>query len=64
MAKRYIVDLTKDEKEQLIELTRKGRPGARKIKRAHNRITGSRGMATQMGWRGNLESWTEMTWMS
>lgn len=35
MAKRYIVDLTKDEKEQLVELTRKGRPGARKIKRAN-----------------------------
>ncbi len=35
MAKRYIVDLTKDEKEHLIELTCKGRPGARKIKRAN-----------------------------
>jgi transposase len=35
MAKRYIVDLTKAEKEQLVELTRKGRPGARKIKRAN-----------------------------
>lgn len=35
MAKRYIVDLTKDEKERLIELTCKGRPGARKIKRAN-----------------------------
>ena len=35
MAKRYIVDLTKDEKEQLIELIGKGRPGARKIKRAN-----------------------------
>jgi len=35
MAKRYIVDLAKDEKEQLIELVSKGRPGARKIKRAN-----------------------------
>jgi transposase len=35
MAKRYIVDLTDDEKEQLIELISKGRPGARKIKRAN-----------------------------
>ena len=35
MAKRYIVDSTKDEKEQLIELISKGRPGARKIKRAN-----------------------------
>lgn len=35
MAKRYIVDLTQVEKEQLVELTRKGRPGARKVKRAN-----------------------------
>jgi len=35
MTKKYIVDLTKDEKEALVELTRKGKPGARKIKRAN-----------------------------
>ena len=35
MAKRYIIDLTGDEKERLIELISKGRPGARKIKRAN-----------------------------
>ena len=35
MAKRYIIDLTKEEKETLIELTRKGNPGARKVKRAN-----------------------------
>ena len=35
MAKRYIINLTKDEKEILIELTRKGKPGARKVKRAN-----------------------------
>lgn len=35
MAKIYIVDLNEVEKEQLIELTDKGRPGARKIKRAN-----------------------------
>ena len=35
MAKIYIVDLNKAEKEQLIELTNKGQPGARKIKRAN-----------------------------
>ncbi len=35
MAKKYIVELTKDEKESLVELTSKGRPGARKIKRAN-----------------------------
>lgn len=32
MAKKYIVDLNKDEKAALVALTQKGRPGARKIK--------------------------------
>jgi transposase len=35
MAKIYIVDLNEVEKEQLVELTKKGQPGARKIKRAN-----------------------------
>jgi transposase len=35
MAKKYIVDLSEDEKAELIALTQKGRPGARKIKRAN-----------------------------
>jgi transposase len=35
MAKKYIVDLSNDEKEELVSLTQKGRPGARKIKRAN-----------------------------
>jgi transposase len=35
MAKRYIIDLSQDEKDTLVELTRKGRPGARKVKRAN-----------------------------
>jgi hypothetical protein len=35
MAKKYIVDLNKDEKTELVTLTQKGRPGARKIKRAN-----------------------------
>lgn len=35
MAKRYIIDLTEVEKETLVELTKKGRPGARKVKRAN-----------------------------
>jgi hypothetical protein len=35
MAKKYIVTLDKDEKEALVALTNKGRPGARKIKRAN-----------------------------
>jgi hypothetical protein len=35
MAKKYIVDLNEAEKEEFIKLTRKGRPGASKIKRAN-----------------------------
>jgi len=35
MAKKYIVDLKKDEKAELVAMTQKGRPGARKIKRAN-----------------------------
>ena len=35
MAKKYIVDLSEDEKEALVELTSKGKPEARKIKRAN-----------------------------
>lgn len=35
MAKRYIIDLSQVEQESLIELTKKGRPGARKVKRAN-----------------------------
>jgi transposase len=35
MAKIYIVDLNEVEKEQLVVLTQKGQPGARKIKRAN-----------------------------
>jgi transposase len=35
MAKKYIVDLSSEEREQLLELTRKGRPSARKVKRAN-----------------------------
>lgn len=35
MAKKYIVDLDEAEEAALVELTQKGRPGARKIKRAN-----------------------------
>jgi hypothetical protein len=34
-AKKYIVDLNKDEKAELVSLTQKGRPGARKIKQVN-----------------------------
>lgn len=33
-AKKYIVDLTTDEREQLLQLIRKGKPSARKVTRA------------------------------
>ena len=36
IAKKYIVDLKKDEKAELIALTQKGCSGARKIKRANS----------------------------
>lgn len=35
MAKKYIVNLKEAEEAKLVELTQKGRPGARKIKRAN-----------------------------
>jgi transposase len=35
MAKKYIVDLSEAEKAELVSLIQKGRPGARKIKRAN-----------------------------
>jgi hypothetical protein len=35
MAKKYIVDLSLEEREQLLRLTRKRRPSARKVKRAN-----------------------------
>ncbi len=40
MAKKYVVDLEEDEKAELVALTQKGRPGARKITR-HNPFVGS-----------------------
>ena len=35
MAKKYIVELTADEREQLLKLTRQGKTSARKVKRAN-----------------------------
>jgi hypothetical protein len=35
IAKKCIVELNKDEKAEKVALTQKGRPGARKIKRAN-----------------------------
>jgi transposase len=43
MAKIYIVDLNKTEKEQLITLTNKGQPSARKIKRANILLLANKG---------------------
>jgi hypothetical protein len=47
MAKRYIVDLTQDEKKALIELTRKGKPGTRKVKRANILLMADQGKSEQ-----------------
>jgi len=35
MPKKYVVSLTDDEKRELTELTKKGKTGARKLRRAH-----------------------------
>lgn len=43
MAKRYIIDLNQVEQETLIELTKKGRPGARKVKRANILLLANQG---------------------
>jgi transposase len=43
MGKIYIVNLKESEKEQLIELTQKGRAGARKIKRAQILLLANKG---------------------
>jgi hypothetical protein len=43
MAKKYIVDLNKDEKAELVALAQKDRPGARKIKRANNLLLADTG---------------------
>ena len=43
MTKRYIVDLTQGERSTLTELIRKGKPGARKIKRANILLLANQG---------------------
>ena len=43
MAQKYIVDLTEAENEELVALTQKGRPGARKIKRVNILLLASNG---------------------
>jgi hypothetical protein len=35
MAHKYIIDLTTDEQEHLLNLIKKGKPSARKVARAH-----------------------------
>ena len=45
MAKKYRVDLNEAEKGELISLTQKGRPGARKIKRANILLLADTGKA-------------------
>ncbi len=44
MKKLYVVDLSKEEKEQLEELTSKGQSAARKIRRAHILLLANEGL--------------------
>ena len=44
MKKLYVVDLSKEEKEQLEELTGKGQSAGRKIKRAHILLLANKGL--------------------
>ena len=41
--KKYIVELTKDEKAELLAITRKGKTAARKVKRAHILLLADKG---------------------
>jgi len=43
--KKYVVDLSKEEKERLKELTGKGTTGARRLRRAHTLLLADEGMA-------------------
>ncbi len=43
MPERYVVSLTDDEKRELTELTKKGKTGARKLRRAHTLLLASEG---------------------
>jgi Homeodomain-like domain len=45
MRKRYLVDLTPDERAQLIALTRKGKVSARQVTRAHVLLHAADGLA-------------------
>ncbi len=42
--KKYVVDLSKDEKQRLEELTTRGKSGARKIRRAHILLLADEGL--------------------
>jgi transposase len=48
MAKKYIVELTADEKKQLLELTRRGKTSARKLKRAQILLLASEGKTDEI----------------
>src|SRR5437588_11255823 len=43
-AKKYIVDLTADEREQLLQLIRRGKPSARKVTRARILLKAAEGL--------------------
>lgn len=43
----YVIDLTDQEREQLLEVTRRGKSSARKIKRAHILLKASEGVSEE-----------------
>jgi transposase len=47
LVKKYVVDLCKEEKERLDELTSKGTIGARRLRRAHTLLLANEGMMDQ-----------------
>ena len=56
MAKKYIIELTKEEREELLELTRKGKSSARKVKRAHILLLANEGKTDISMWGSSLMS--------
>ena len=47
MKKKYVVDLDKDERERLREMIRKGRNGARRLRRAHTLLLADEGLTDE-----------------
>jgi transposase len=48
MTKKYIIELTDDERKQLLEITQKGKTSARKVKRAHVLLLANEGKTDEV----------------